>query len=336
MKQLGVIILNWNGIDLLKELIPDAVKYTSGNEVDLIVADNGSTDDSVAWLRENYPSVKILEFPENYGFAEGYNRAVEQCRQYPFVTLLNSDVLVTPDWWRPLLKFMVEHPDVAACQPKIKSYRNRDCFEYAGAAGGLLDALSYPYCRGRLFDVVEKDNGQYDNKIVDIAWASGAALTCRTELYLKLGGLDSRFFAHMEEIDLCIRMQTHGYRICFIPDSQVYHVGGASLPQGNPKKTYLNFRNNLLLIYKNSPLGKGVRRTFVRRLVDTMAIALYAVKGDFAGAKAIIKAHIDYRKMSRNYTQFPQHDVLRNVPGSNRYIIFDRFLPGKKNDNSDL
>lgn len=329
MKQLAVIILNWNGINLLKELLPDAVKYTSGDNVELIVADNGSTDESVEWIEQTFPDLRVIKFAENYGFAEGYNRAIRDCGDFEFVTLLNSDVLVTPEWWRPILDFMRSNPDVGVCQPKIKSYKKRDSFEYAGAAGGLLDALYYPYCRGRLYDIVETDHGQYDDAPADIAWASGAALTCRTKLYLELGGLDASFFAHMEEIDLCVRMQCAGFRVCFVPGSEVFHVGGASLPQGNPRKTYLNFRNNLLLIYKNSPKGKGTRRTILRRLVDTLAVVLYAVKGDFAGAKAIVRAHLDYHRMARNYTEFPQRDMLPQLPGTNRYSLIDRYLKRK-------
>ncbi|MDE6423252.1 MAG: glycosyltransferase family 2 protein, partial [Muribaculaceae bacterium] len=283
MKKLAVIILNWNGIKLLQEFIPVASRFTNGAEVDLIVADNGSTDGSVAWLRKNHPEVKVIELGENFGFAEGYNRAINQTH-YPFTLLLNSDVEVTEGWWQPLLKFMEYNPDVGAAQPKIRSYHNREMFEYAGAAGGYLDRLGYPYCRGRLFDSIEKDEGQYDGAPADIVWASGAALIVRTDLYLNLGGLDPKFFAHMEEIDLCCRMQIAGYRVCAISDSVVYHVGGASLNQGNPKKTYLNFRNNLLLLHKNLPEGIGKRRLFVRRLADTLAFMMFCAKFDIQNA----------------------------------------------------
>lgn len=330
MKQLAVIILNWNGIKLLQQLIPDAIRYTVSAEVDLIVADNGSSDGSVEWLRNNAPEVKIIEFKENHGFAKGYNLAVKQCSDYPFCCLLNSDVLVTEGWWQPILKFIKNDEKVGAVQPKIKDFYNRESFEYAGAAGGMLDQYGYPYCRGRLFDIIEKDKGQYDSGPCDIAWASGACLTVRTDLYLKLGGLDPDFFAHQEEIDLCIRIQGAGYRVCFLPDSEVYHMGGASLQHGNPRKTYLNFRNNLLLIHKNSPSRIAGRRTFLRRLIDTAALLGFVVKADFKNAAAVWNAHRDFRKMARNYTSHPADDILRSVPGSERKILLDRYLPFRK------
>lgn len=326
MKKLAVIILNWNGEKLLRQFIPAASESTCGEEADLIVADNGSTDGSVAWLKENHPEVKCLELGKNYGFAEGYNRAIEAFRNYPYTLLLNSDVAVGEGWWQPLLRFMEENPAVGACQPKIRSHRNPEYFEYAGAAGGLLDRLAYPYCRGRLFDRIEKDEGQYDSGPADIAWASGAALMVDTALYRRLGGLDPRFFAHMEEIDLCCRIHGAGRRVCVVPESAVFHVGGASLAQGSPRKTYLNFRNNLLLIHKNLPKGIGRRRTFARRLVDTAAIAMFLLKGDFANARAVVKAHLDFPRMARAYTDFPDHDVLRTLPGSDRRILIDRYL----------
>ena len=250
MKKLGVIILNWNGRGLLEKFIPAASKFTISDQADLIVADNGSTDDSVEWLRRNHPGVRIISFEKNHGFAEGYNRAIELA-EYEYVTLLNSDVEVTEGWWQPILSFLENNPDVGAVQPKILSYSDKSSFEYAGAAGGYLDSLGYPYCRGRLFDIVEKDHGQYDGPPADVAWASGACLTMPREVYRRLGGLDPEFFAHMEEIDLCCRVHLAGLRVCALSGSHVYHVGGASLNQGNPKKTYLNFRNNLLLLHKN-------------------------------------------------------------------------------------
>lgn len=325
-KRLAVIILNWNGEGLLRQFIPAASRFTTGEAVDLIVADNGSTDESVAWLKENHPEVKIVELTENYGFAEGYNRAID-ATAYPYTLLLNSDVEVTEGWWQPLLKFMEEHPDVGALQPKIKSFAHPDSFEYAGAAGGYLDKLGYPYCRGRLFDIVEKDEGQYDGDPVDVTWASGAALLVRTDLYRKLGGLDTRFFAHMEEIDLCCRMIAAGKRVMALTDSEVYHVGGASLNQGNPKKTYLNFRNNLLLLHKNLPSSERRRILFFRRLMDTLAFGMYVAKFDFANAKAILRAHNDFRKMRKQYvdSNLSSERIL-----SERLIVFDRYLLGKK------
>ncbi|MBD5341036.1 MAG: glycosyltransferase family 2 protein [Bacteroides sp.] len=326
MKSLGVIILNWNGVELLKQFLPTAVKYTVSDEADLIVADNGSTDNSVAWIRNNCPEVKIIELDKNYGFAEGYNRAIRHA-EYEYVVLLNSDVEVTDGWWQPLLRFMKETPNAGAAQPKIRSWHDKKMFEYAGAAGGYLDNLGYPYCRGRLFDIIEEDRGQYDGSPTDLCWASGACLITRRELYLSLGGLDEKFFAHMEEIDLCCRILNAGYRVCAVTDSVVYHVGGASLNQGNPKKTYLNFRNNLLLLHKNLPRKKGKRKLFIRRLVDTLAWGMFVVKGDFANARAVFKAHNDFRKMKKEYTTFPDRDIISLQPGSNRSALLMRYLP---------
>lgn len=329
MKELAVIILNWNGRSLLERFIPAAVANTSGSEVELIVADNGSDDDSVEWMRTNFPDVRLITFDRNYGFAEGYNRAIAEI-EHPYVTLLNSDVEVTPGWWQPILAFMKGNPDVGAVQPKIMSLRSRNCFEYAGAAGGYLDALGYPYCRGRLFDVTEEDRGQYDGEPVDVAWASGACLTMPRRLYLDLGGLDPLFFAHMEEIDLCCRVIRAGKRVCAISDSMVFHLGGASLEQGNPKKTYLNFRNNLLLLHKNLPRGEGRRKLFWRRLADSLAFGMYLIKGDIPNAKAVIKAHGDFRRMRRQYTDLPAESFWKRVPGTRKSAIASRYLLGKK------
>lgn len=329
-KILAVIILNWNGLELLKEFLPTAARFTISDETDLFVADNGSTDGSVDWIKANHPEVKLIIFDRNYGFAEGYNKAIE-ATHYPFTLLLNSDVEVTDNWWQPLLSFMQNNPDAGAVQPKIKSYRKRDYFEYAGAAGGYLDKLGYPYCRGRLFDRIEKDSGQYDGEPVDVCWASGAALMVRTHLYLSLGGLDPLFFAHMEEIDLCCRMIAKGYRVCAISDSEVFHVGGASLNQGNPLKTYLNFRNNLLLLHKNLPKKKGKRILFFRRMMDTLAFFMFLAKLDFANAKAIIKAHTDFRHMKKKYPAADSVTPTPVWPGSSRLIVFDRYLKGMKN-----
>lgn len=329
MKKLGVIILNWNGRGLLEKFIPAASKFTISDQADLIVADNGSTDDSVEWLRRNHPGVRIISFEKNHGFAEGYNRAIELA-EYEYVTLLNSDVEVTEGWWQPILSFLENNPDVGAVQPKILSYSDKSSFEYAGAAGGYLDSLGYPYCRGRLFDVVEKDHGQYDGPPADVAWASGACLTMPREVYRRLGGLDPEFFAHMEEIDLCCRVHLAGLRVCALSGSHVYHVGGASLNQGNPKKTYLNFRNNLLLLHKNLPKGRGRRILFLRRLADTLAFGMFLLKGDIANARAVIKAHNDFRRMRGRYNLRPDQDVLRELPGANRNAVIARYLFRKK------
>ena len=333
-KKMAVIILNWNGLKLLQEYLPTASRYTIGNEIDLIVADNGSSDASVEWVRERHPEVKLLQFPENLGYAGGYNEALRQTR-YRYTILLNSDVEVTPGWAETMLRLMEKNPGIGALQPKILWAKDKTMFEYAGAAGGLLDRLGYPYCRGRFFDKLEKDEGQYDEELTDVAWASGAAMCVDTELYLRLGGLDERFFAHMEEIDLCCRIIASGRRVCATGLAKVYHLGGGTLPQGNSKKVYLNFRNNLLLLHKNLPEKKGKKVLFVRRLADTLAFLMFVVKGSWGDAKAVLKAHGDFRKMRKLYTDLPQEDRLSTLPGAKRLIVLERFLLRKTLPGSD-
>lgn len=328
MKDCAVIILNWNGIELLKQFLPAAARHTISERADLFVADNGSSDRSVEWIQANCPQVKILTFTENYGFAGGYNKAI-QLTDYKYTLLLNSDVQVTEQWLTPLLRYMDQNPDCGALQPKIRSFRQPEYFEYAGAAGGYIDKNGYPFCRGRLFDSIEKDNGQYDT-IAPLAWASGAALMVRTAVYRQAGGLDEQFFAHMEEIDLCLRIKALGYSIVCIPESIVFHVGGASLAQGNPKKTYLNFRNNLLLLHKNLPPARRRRRLFIRRLYDTLAWGMFIIKGDFKNAAAILRAHKDFRSMRTLYTSTPDTDVLATAPGVAHNIITEHYLKRKK------
>ena len=318
--ELAVIILNWNGRKLLEKFLPSAVRYTCGKGVRLIVADNGSTDGSVEWTERNFPEVGIICFEENYGFAEGYNRAIRET-DAEYVVLLNSDVEVTEGWYKPMLRFMKTHENAGACQPKIKSFSDKTKFEYAGAAGGLLDSLGYPYCRGRVFDDLETDFGQYDTEAVRIAWASGACLMVRRAVYLEVGGLDSSFFAHMEEIDLCLRIIGSGRSVWFVPGSEIFHVGGASLPKDNPKKTYLNFRNNLLMLYKNMPRKKGKRLLFIRRLADTLAFFMFTAKMDFQNAKAVLNAHRDFKRMRGQYKEFPADDFLKEVPGRKKLIL---------------
>lgn len=329
MKKLAVIILNWNGKELLERFLPGVVADTLSDEADVIVADNGSDDGSLQWLRDNHPEVGIIELDRNYGFSEGYNRAIAQVK-HPYVTLLNSDVETTPGWWRPVLDFMSSHPDAAAVQPKILSLKDKSKFEYAGAAGGYLDALGYPYCRGRLFDITETDNGQYDGEPVEVAWASGACLTVRRDAYLQTGGLDASFFAHMEEIDLCLRLIAAGYKVYALTDSAVYHLGGASLNQGNPQKTYLNFRNNLFLLRKNLTRSRGARKIFLRRLADTLAFMMFILKGDMANARAVLRAHSDFRKMRRDYKPLEGKDFYGKLPGAGRHAVISRYLLGKK------
>lgn len=321
----AVIILNWNGAKLLEEFLPSVIENTTEGLGEVIVADNGSTDNSLQLLRDKFPSVRVISFPENYGFAEGYNKAIEQT-DCEYTVLLNSDVAVDKHWLEPLVDAMDENPELGACQPKILSYKEPHKFEYAGASGGFIDRNGYPFCRGRIFSSVETDNGQYDTPI-PIFWATGAALMVRTALYKRVGGLDKEFFAHMEEIDLCWRIHLAGYHIAAIPASTVRHLGGGSLPASNPRKTYLNFRNNLLLLHKNLP-EKDLRSTLLRRrLLDTIAWAKFMVTLDFANANAILRAHHDFRTMRRMYTHHPSENLLRR-PMSRTNILTAHYLRG--------
>lgn len=293
----AVMILNWNGAAMLRRFLPSVVKNTP--EAEIVVADNGSTDDSLELLRTDFPAVHVLSFTDNYGFAEGYNRAIRavDCQ---YAVLLNSDVEVPEGWLAPLVAYMDSHKAVAACQPKLLSWHNRKSFEYAGAAGGYLDKLGYPYCRGRLFGSVEQDTGQYATTDT-LHWATGACLIVRRELYTKVGGLDARFFAHSEEIDFCWRLRLMGYKIACVAESRVWHVGGATLPQGNPHKTYLNFRNNLLMLYKNLP-ERGLRSVMRCRFwLDGLAALEALMQGHIGDVSAIYRARRDFHRMRKEY-----------------------------------
>ena len=327
-KPIAVIILNWNGHDLLNEYLPQVVATTDSAVADIIVADNGSSDNSVELLKTKFPEVKLLQFDTNYGFAQGYNLAIEQT-QYKYTILLNSDVATAPGWITPLYEYMEANSNVGACQPKLLAYKQKDAFEYAGASGGFIDRNGYPYCRGRIFGTVEKDHGQYDD-VISVFWATGAALMIRSQVYLTAGGLDKDFFAHMEEIDLCWRVLLMGYDIKVVPQSVAYHLGGGSLPASNPRKTYLNFRNNLLMLHKNLPDATRNRKLFVRRLLDTIAWAKFMATFDFKNANAILKAHNDFRTMRKRYTSHPDVDLLDQRNDTHRNIIVDYYLRGRK------
>lgn len=323
----GVIILNWNGVELLRRFLPRVVAHTSSESAEIVVADNGSTDDSLEWVRTHYPDVRIMSFEENLGFAAGYNRALRE-GGYRISVLLNSDAAPDSDGWIEPLKEAFADKNIAAAQPKILSERQHGFFEYAGAAGGFLDRNGYPYCRGRIMGTVEEDTGQYDSDApVDVDWASGACLAVDTAAYFDAGGLDETFFAHMEEIDLCWRLRLLGRRVVCVTGSRVYHLGGASLDAASPRKTYLNFRNNLLMLYKNLPEGGWKRRyLFKRRLLDTLAWGQYVVTGKLSHASAIVKAHCDYRRMKKNYTDFPARNL---ISGSGAHdILSEYYLKG--------
>ena len=295
----AIVILNWNGKKMMAQYLPTVIEY-SRDDAEIIVADNASTDGSMEWLEERYPQVRRIVLDRNYGFAEGYNRALRQVKANYYV-LLNSDVEVTHHWLTPLLEEMDAHPDIAACQPKLLSIHDRDAFEYAGASGGLLDRFGYPFCRGRIFDTVEDDNGQYDNA-QKVLWATGACLLIRAKDYWDAGGLDGRFFAHNEEIDLCWRLHRMGKRIFCFPESEVYHVGGGTLPKSNPMKTFLNFRNNLTMLYKNLPdseLKSVMRwRWFLDYLAAFETLVINRKWGDFL---AIFRARRAFKRWKHSF-----------------------------------
>lgn len=334
MKKVSVVILNWNGASLLREFLPSVIANTDSNLADVIVADNGSTDNSIAVLESEFPQVGIIRLNENLGFAEGYNQALKGI-QTEYSILLNSDVQVTPNWIEPIVTYMDAHPQAAACQPKIRSYRNPEYFEHAGACGGFIDRLGYPFCRGRLFQILEKDTRQYDS-IIPIFWATGACLFIRTKLFYEVGGLDGDFFAHMEEIDLCWRLKSRGYELYCIPQSTVFHLGAATLSTESPRKTYLNFRNNLLMLYKNLPQKELNRTLLIRFFLDMSALLVTLASGKTGNAGAIWKAVTSfYRDKEQFATKRKENQILslrssfpEMYTGS---IVYDLYIKKKRN-----
>ncbi|MBB6463417.1 glycosyltransferase family 2 protein [Flammeovirga kamogawensis] len=288
--EVAVVILNFNGKKFLKEFLPSVLNNSDGAEV--IIADNGSTDDSLIWLKDNHPTVRTIVLDKNYGFTGGYNKALDQIKAKYYV-LLNSDIEVPEGWLTPLLELMETSPEVAACQPKIKLFSDKKYFEHAGAAGGFMDYMGYPFCRGRIMHTLEEDKGQYDTTI-DIFWATGACLFIRADLYHEFEGLDDKFFAHMEEIDLCWRLKSAGHKIKAVCSSEVYHVGGGTLSRENPKKTYLNFRNGLFLLFKNLPASKLLSVLFFRMILDGVAGIRFLLRMELANFWSILKAHRDF------------------------------------------
>jgi len=295
MNKLAVVILNWNGKDLLKKFLPSVVANSKQEWAEIIIADNASTDDSIAFLQDEYHDLQIITLDKNYGFAEGYNRALKNLKHSYFV-LLNSDVEVSPNWLQPIYNLFEKDKNIAAAQPKIKAFYDKTKFEYAGAAGGFIDYLGYPFCRGRILDQIENDNGQYDS-CKDIFWASGAALFIRSEIYQAVGGLDADFFAHMEEIDMCWRIKNRGFRIVIEPKSCVYHVGGASLPKQSSKKLFLNFKNSLMMLHKNLNPNSFYKIMITRMILDGIAAFKFLLSGEFSYFSAVFKAHLSYYKM---------------------------------------
>lgn len=290
---MAVVVLNWNGRAFLQQFLP-ALTQSTYPRLSIWVADNASTDDSVAFLREQYPAIRLVQNPGNLGFAGGYNQALQQVQADIYV-LLNSDVEVQPGWIEPVVELMAADPRIAACQPKILDWKQRRQFEYAGGAGGWIDRYGYPFCRGRIFDAIETDEGQYDDT-APIFWASGAAMFVRADVFHALGGFDPYFFAHQEEIDLCWRIQHAGYRIMACPQSVVYHVGGGTLPQGNPRKIFLNFRNNLIMLWKNLGNGERLWKIPYRMMLDLLSAGKNIAAGKWAYAGAVMRAHAGFTK----------------------------------------
>jgi GT2 family glycosyltransferase len=327
---IAIVILNFNGRHHLEQYLPSVMASTCAT-MEVIVADNASTDDSVSFLRDRFPAVRVIQLDQNYGFAGGYNQALRQVKSDYYV-LLNSDVEVEPGWIEPILTLMEKEPTIGACQPKIKMYANKELFEYAGAAGGWLDYLGYPFARGRIFDVLEKDTGQYD-QTEPIFWAGGCALFVRAELYHQLEGMDTYFFAHQEEIDFCWRLQLAGYKVYVCTDSVVYHLGGGTLPKGNERKVFLNFRNNLIMMAKNLPMGQLAWKIPFRFLLDTISAWKSLLAGEGVYFLAVLEAHFGFLKwlfFKRKQSVFPARRGGVVYGWFGRSIVWEYFVAGRK------
>lgn len=324
--KIAVVILNWNGRKLLAQFLPSVIAYS--REATIYVADNASTDDSVAYLKKNFPTVKIIQNLNNGGYAKGYNDALKTLSEDLFI-LLNSDVEVTENWLPPILSEFKKDPKLVAAQPKILDYKNKVYFEYAGAAGGYLDSLGYPFCRGRIFDTIEKDEGQYDD-LKTIFWATGACLFVKKEAFKKVKGFDEDFFAHQEEIDLCWRLQAHGGVIKYVGLSKVYHVGGATLASANPKKTFYNFRNTLLLLVKNAKGSIVWGKIWLRMVLDAIAFIQFLFQGKPKHAIAILKAHYSFYSLLPAYFQKRKKHATHLKYSKITSIVWSYFFLKKK------
>ena len=336
--KVAIVILNWNGSKLMQQFLPSVIEFSNDVPIDIIVADNGSTDGSLQMLQSRFPKVKILDLKQNYGFARGYNEALKKV-EADYYVILNSDVEVTSGWLDAPIRLLESNTDIAVVQPKILSYNQKTHFEYAGAAGGFIDRFGYPFCRGRIFNEVEEDRGQYDDS-VDIFWATGACFIVRAEPFHEAGGFDADFWAHMEEIDLCWRLKNQGFRIVYTPESKVFHVGGGSLPYSSPQKLFLNFRNNLWLLYKNLPAGQLFYILFIRMVLDAVAAFKLLTELNLNGIRSVLKAHYQFyisipslhkkRKQARNARHLKP--PARRFP---RSIVF-QFYVRKRKRFSDL
>lgn len=334
--KIAVAILNWNGVELLRRFLPDVLKH-SQELATVYVIDNNSADQSREMLEREFPEVKVVELPANYGYAGGYNKGLEYLKE-PYAVLLNSDVKVTAGWLVPLLRHFEENPNLAALQPKILDLKNPEFFEYAGAAGGFMDSLGYPFCRGRIFEKLEKDEGQYDT-YREVFWASGACLMLSLDKYWEAGALDDSLFAHMEEIDLCWRMQLRGYEIGCEPASTVFHLGGATLNKISPHKTYLNFRNSLIILFTNLPNGEAFLKIMARLLLDAVAAIQFLLKGKPAHSLAVLRAHFAfYGRFNRLARQKIKLRVkpLKELKGVYRGSVVKAFFLNKKRKFSDI
>lgn len=330
--KVAVVILNWNGKNFLKKFLPSVVAYNA-DYAEIIVADNASTDDSVFFLKQHYPQIKIIQNTENGGFAKGYNDALKKVEAEYYV-LLNSDIEVTSNWIEPVIQLMASDAAIAACQPKIRDFNRKTHFEYAGAAGGYIDKYGYMFCRGRIFDTIEEDKGQY-NDTREIFWATGACLFIKSKCYHEMGGLDENFFAHMEEIDLCWRLKNYGYKIMYCSGSTVYHVGGGTLNKTSPHKTFLNFRNNLALLFKNHAPDYFFIKIVLRMILDGAAGAKFLASGQGSHFLAILRAHYEFysslgktlakrKQLKQNIKQYATKGVYC------RSLVADYYLRGKK------
>ncbi len=327
--KIAIVILNWNGRQFLEKFLPNIIE-NSADVAEVIVADNDSADNSVQFLQESYPSIRVIRLAQNYGFAGGYNKAFAQI-EADYYVLLNSDLEVTPNWIQPVIDLMESDPLIAACQPKIRSYHDPEKFEYAGAAGGFIDKYGYPFCRGRLFQSIEEDHGQYDD-VTEIFWATGACMFVRAEVYHIMKGLDDYFFAHMEEIDFCWRLKNYGYKVMYCPSSTVFHIGGGTLPKNNSQKTYLNIRNNNIMLYKNLQSKRLARVFMARFFLDLLASLKFLVDGGFKDFFAVFKAHFDFWKnfgALREKREKIEHQRVSRIYWGN--IVLEHFIQKKTN-----
>lgn len=326
MARTAIAILNYNGKKFLEKFLPTFVRHS--NNTPIYIGDNASTDGSVNFIKEQYPLVRIIELDQNYGYSKGYNLLIKEI-EADFIAIVNSDIEVTPNWLDPLVDCLDTNTNVAAVQPKIKSYHAKDSFEYAGGAGGFVDTYGYPFCRGRIFRTLEKDNGQYDDSI-NIQWASGACFLVRKTAFNEAGGFDDDFFAHMEEIDLCWRLSSYNYTIKYIAQSQVYHVGGGTLAYESPFKTYLNFRNGLYLLFKNLPKSELRQKIIIRILLDWLSVFYYLLQGKWKLSIAILKAHLEVLKMRDHFRKKRTPKNIKNAFTKNYSIVWNYYIKGKK------